>query len=1261
MGPFALMTRGAAKGRWSTAPPLALLLILSLLLPLGSAVDTDGDGFDDSVDLCPLAVGTSTVDRTGCPDRDGDGTSDWTDRWTISGVPFQRRSTNSVNYNYNSVDHSPDGELVVTGDENGWVQIWNTSTFTLGRSTQLSNDIVQVGWSDDGSMVAATIDLSGGDELWIWWAENLTVRHQNIDVDVGNGDTPGNLAFSPDGSMIAVTVGRSGNGGTNGEVKLINTTSGVEEMSFNPNGEDRFDSVAWSPDGSRIAFGGNDDMWIYTTNLVNSSTPWQIEKSLTGIASSTINDLAWSPDGNYISICEAWGGSNSKASVVYATGGASFIGTKVWSEKTHTSSCYSTDFSPDSRLVVYSISYYQQDGGSSRIYATDTGNAVDTLDSCPSGNNCGQVNGISWSSTGTAIVSVNGRDDEGIYFWNIDLDPDLDGWNTTDQGDGRVDHFPIIPTQWNDTDLDGYGDNSFGFEPDACPTIWGESIQDRYGCPDSDGDQYSDADANWTINDGADALPNDPLQWMDSDGDGFGDNRKCTWDVALLMCTTQAGDAFIMNPTQWNDTDDDGWGDNFGNASWSAYRPVDWPGEYRSNATQSDALPRVRDQWNDSDGDLYGDNPDLPSNPRVRADACPYVWGDSWRLGRYGCPDVDRDGYGDQDDYNENPPDQIPDDSTQYRDLDEDGYGDNVTGNNSDHCPGQWGNSSRDRRGCIDSDGDGWSDPCIKCDQTWTINDGADAVVNNPTQWEDSDGDGYGDNVSGTEYDAFPNDETQWKDSDNDGYGDNYTRVVDFESGVTYERGDAFIDEPTQWTDFDGDRFGDNYDSAALAALGIVRYCSGMTCPGQNVPGAVNTDICPILGGYQVDAGNRGCADSDGDLVPDNLDPWPLDKDLSIDLDGDGYAEDDNAPRQYKDACPNTSQSLVLNDLISHKDRLGCDDSDGDGWSDPDTGHTIASPASGSNGRPDALPHDATQWVDCDGDGWGDNWGDPLMNETRMEQQDIFGDRCDGAAISELEDQPLGQWIEGATNVDVFPKEPTQWSDSDGDGFGDNYGAVEWTQYWDENEWPGQLIENPFQPDRFPLDPTQWKDLDVDGYGDNSLISADYPDYDMCPQEWGNATERLYRGCPDLDGDGYADENDGCPTDPNIHDTICPVVTESANQELKSGGFAGGMSLPLLVVVAVIVLLVVLFAFGIGRSGSRSEEEMMVANAPDQVDDDERKSLWIEHYLRAGQIAEAKALGWQDPADRPVWQQFEEQQKAEIVSALPSMIDLEDP
>ena len=176
-------------------------------------------------------------------------------------------------------------------------------------------------------------------------------------------------------------------------------------------------------------------------------------------------------------------------------------------------------------------------------------------------------------------------------------------------------------------------------QDDDCPGVEGYSTQDRQGCPDSDGDGYSDSDGSWTHTDGADVFPNDDTQWRDSDADGYGDEPS-------------------------------------------------------------------------------GNNPD----------SCVNTYGDSWRNGRLGCPDNDSDGWANSDDAK-------PDEPTQWLDSDGDGYGDNLAGVDPDACPNQAGNSTLGNRlGCPDSDGDGWDDI-------------QDELPNNATQWLDGDGDGYGDNA----------------------------------------------------------------------------------------------------------------------------------------------------------------------------------------------------------------------------------------------------------------------------------------------------------------------------------------------------------------------------------------------------------------------------------------------------------------------------------------------------------------------------------
>ena len=82
----------------------------------------------------------------------------------------------------------------------------------------------------------------------------------------------------------------------------------------------------------------------------------------------------------------------------------------------------------------------------------------------------------------------------------------------------------------------------------------------------------------------------------------------------------------------------------------------------------------------------------------------------------------------------------------------------------------------------MDSDGDGIGDNedqyPLQNNFIDTDNDGVfdieDIFPTDPTQWQDADNDGYGDNLSGLLPDLFPSDETQWADLDGDGYGDNW-------------------------------------------------------------------------------------------------------------------------------------------------------------------------------------------------------------------------------------------------------------------------------------------------------------------------------------------------------------------------------------------------------------------------------------------------------------------------------------------------------
>ena len=234
------------------------------------------------------------------------------------------------------------------------------------------------------------------------------------------------------------------------------------------------------------------------------------------------------------------------------------------------------------------------------------------------------------------------------------LDTDADGYSDL------VDVFPSEPTQWADIDEDGFGDNLDGELGDACPGVAGTSSVDRYGCLDTDDDGWSNTN---------DAFPLDSTQQVDTDGDGFGDAAEGFQpDACPTVSGTSTADRFGCV-----DGDEDGWSD------------------------LNDAFPEEPTQHLDSDGDGYGENPE-----GVEPDACPDEYGLSTQQ-RYGCVDGDGDGWDDTLDV-------YPLDAMLWSDGDGDGYADQPNTNLSDACPYEFGTSEADRRGCIDTDGDGWSD-----------------------------------------------------------------------------------------------------------------------------------------------------------------------------------------------------------------------------------------------------------------------------------------------------------------------------------------------------------------------------------------------------------------------------------------------------------------------------------------------------------------------------------------------------------------------
>ena len=485
---------------------------------------------------------------------------------------IRRLGTNLVR----EIDTHPDRAAIVTAESGGIVTVWDIHRNIVEAQCQHPNfgepvdDIPyakSVRFANDGEVIAGFSDgiiIRCGMDGKSRWTIALSA-HGDIEVF-------GRVEPHPMGGWIAVSWGEDANDTTkDGVVAIVDPLNGTVAKRWDYT--DVHWTLAFSREGGRlssIAQNGAVRMW-------DSSDP----------TPQTWSDLG-SPysHGNYTG-ANLWHDSME----LLVTGGwdrslkAYDPGQGlVLFNATARGEIFAVEFlSGGSRIAVASGEAGTSERGWVEVIDAATQTTLDSyeVDAIPRG--LGELN------TGEGLVVVNHTGSMQV------LVPDLDGDGVMD----GEDDFPDDPTQWSDSDDDGYGDEADGLRADACPDAAGDSDEDRYGCPDSDGDGFSDPDeaAAAHPNGSADAFPDDPSQHRDSDGDGHGDAYSFILDEQGLR--NESGDAFPTLATQWHDRDGDGCGDEHS-------FEIDADG-LRVNET-GDAFPTDASQCTDLDGDGYGDS-----------------------------------------------------------------------------------------------------------------------------------------------------------------------------------------------------------------------------------------------------------------------------------------------------------------------------------------------------------------------------------------------------------------------------------------------------------------------------------------------------------------------------------------------------------------------------------------------------------------------------------------------------------------------------
>lgn len=276
------------------------------------------------------------------------------------------------------VAFSAEGEFLASSGQDLKIRLWDVEsgrelhTFPMNSVDMADIDI----WIGGNLLASAEA---------IWDLASL----QEIHVLERGSPLPGSVAFSPDGSTLAVGLFEQ-------QITLWDVASGQPVYTFARQEENRTKRMDFSPDGALLAVGVIDG----TVRLLDVASG-EILKVLKYNGETDIHDLAFSPDGRYLAT-----GGRALAAILWDIPGGEVIRTFRL-----TDNAIALAFSPDGTILATAGGYEHE----IRLWDVEGG---DLLHSLPHPD---QLSSVAFSPDGRRLAV--GCFDGNVYLWQIPVNP----------------------------------------------------------------------------------------------------------------------------------------------------------------------------------------------------------------------------------------------------------------------------------------------------------------------------------------------------------------------------------------------------------------------------------------------------------------------------------------------------------------------------------------------------------------------------------------------------------------------------------------------------------------------------------------------------------------------------------------------------------------------------------------------------------------------------------------------------------------------